>query len=95
MKYIAKMSNLNSYPQGYIIKYTDLFDHRRNSCILSLGNNRFADINSNRNFENYDEWIATLPNRADGDMGITEISPSRIINNGEMAYALWLIMNIR
>jgi hypothetical protein len=89
------MSNLNAYPQGYIIKYTDLFDRQLNSCIISLGNNRFADIKSNRTFENYDEWIATLPNRANGDMGITEFSPSRTVNNGEMAYALWLIMNIR
>jgi len=95
VKYIAKMSNLNGYPQGYIIKYTDLFDHRRNSCILSLGNNKFADIKSNHIFQNYEEWINTLPNNGNGDVGITEINPSRVVNNGEMAYALWLIVNIR
>ena len=85
----------NPYPQGYIIKYTDLYNHRLNSCVLSLGNNRFIHTTTNRVFESYDEWLVTLPPRANGDLGVTEINPTRQISNGEISYARWLLMNIR
>ena len=84
----------NPYPQGYIIKYTDLYNHKLNSCILSLGHNRFSHTTSNRVFTSYDEWLETLPPRANGDMGITEVVPNKDVTNGELSYAVWLLMNI-
>jgi hypothetical protein len=83
----------NPYPQGYLIKYRDLYNYKVNSCVLSLGLNRFVEVNTSRVFNSYDEWLVTLPVRANGDMGITVVSPQKVVSNGEIAFAHWLIAN--
>jgi hypothetical protein len=84
----------NSYPQGYIIKYIDLYSFNMNSTVLSLGNNRFVDINSNCIFNSYDAWLETLPQRAKSDMGIKEYKPDLVVTNEMMRYALWFVSKI-
>ena len=84
----------NSYPQGYVIKYIDLYSFNMNSTVLSLGRNRFVDINTNRMFSSYDSWLETLPARANSDMGIKEYKPDWLVTNEMMSYAVWFVSKI-
>ena len=84
----------NAYPQGYVIKYIDLYSFNLNSTVLSLGDNRFVDINSNRIFSSYDAWLETLPKRAKSDIGIKEYKPDLFVTNDMMRYAEWLVSKI-